>query len=62
MEQLFTVKRLKEFVPATHPLRPTRVMINEALVRLDRLYAGHAGTLAHQLRVYFTPKVRGGIH
>ncbi|MDQ3205745.1 MAG: IS5/IS1182 family transposase, partial [Pseudomonadota bacterium] len=35
MEQLFTVKRLDEFVPADHPLRPVRTMVNEALQRLD---------------------------
>ncbi|MCD9005682.1 transposase, partial [Luteimonas sp. XNQY3] len=39
MEQLFTVKRLEDFVPADHPLRPVRAMVNEALVRLDGLFA-----------------------
>ncbi len=38
MEQLFTVKRLDDFVPADHPLRPVRTMINEALQRLDGLF------------------------
>ncbi len=40
MEQLFTVKRLDEFVPADHPLRPVRTMVNEALQRLDGLFGG----------------------
>ena len=39
-EQLFTVKRLEEFIPANHPLRPVREMVNEALRRLDGLFAG----------------------
>lgn len=37
-EQLFTVKRLDEFVPMDHPLRPIREMVNEALSRLDGLF------------------------
>lgn len=40
MEQLFTVKRLEDFVPADHPLRPVRAMVNEALQRLDGLFEG----------------------
>lgn len=40
MESLFTMRKLEDFVPADHPLRPIRTMINEALVRLDRLFAG----------------------
>ncbi|OLK26441.1 transposase, partial [Xanthomonas oryzae pv. oryzae] len=28
---MFTVKRLEEFIPANHPLRPVREMVNEAL-------------------------------
>lgn len=39
MEQLFTMKRLEDFVPADHPLRPIRLMVNEALVRLDGLFS-----------------------
>lgn len=39
-EQLFTVKRLDEFIPSTHPLRPVREMVNAALQRLDGLFEG----------------------
>lgn len=39
-EQLFTVKRLEDFVPADHPLRPVRTMVNKALQRLDGLFEG----------------------
>ena len=39
IEQLFTVKRLEEFVPADHPLLPIRLMVNEALARLDGLFS-----------------------
>lgn len=37
MEQLFTMKRLEDFVPADHPVRSIRLMVNEARVRLDGL-------------------------
>ena len=39
-ESLFTMRKLEDFVPADHPLRPIRVMVNEALVKMDRLFAG----------------------
>lgn len=47
-EQLFTVKRLDDFVPASHPLHPVREMVNQALRRLDGLFEriyepGHKG-------------------
>ncbi|RBA57792.1 IS5 family transposase, partial [Xanthomonas oryzae] len=35
---MFTVKRLEEFIPANHPLRPVREMVNGALRRLDGLF------------------------
>jgi len=38
-ESLFTVRKLDDFVPASHPLRPIRERVNEALVRLDGLFA-----------------------
>ena len=34
-EELFTVKRLDEFVPPAHPLRAVRDILNAALARLD---------------------------
>ena len=37
---MFTVKRLDEFIPANHPLRPVRELVDEALRRLDRLFVG----------------------
>lgn len=33
-ESLFTTVRLEEFVPASHPLRPIRAWVNEALVQM----------------------------
>jgi transposase len=39
-ESLFTVKKLDDFVPATHPLRTIRVMVNEVLEKLEDLFAG----------------------
>ena len=38
-ESLFTVRKLDDFVPASHPLRPIRERVNEALARLDGLLA-----------------------
>jgi transposase len=37
-ESLFTMAKLEDFVPADHPLRPIRVLINEALTRLNGLF------------------------
>jgi len=39
-ENLFSVKKLDDFVPASHPLRLIRVMVNEALEKLEDLFAG----------------------
>lgn len=39
-ESLFSVKKLDDFVPASHPLRAIRVMVNEALEKLEGLFAG----------------------
>jgi transposase len=37
-ESLFTMARLEDFVPADHPLRSIRVLVNEALERLSGLF------------------------
>jgi len=37
-EGLFTVAKLEDFVPADHPLRPIRTLVNEALTRLNGLF------------------------
>jgi len=34
-ESLFTVSKLEDFVPMDHPLRAVRLLVNEALVRLN---------------------------
>ena len=34
-ESLFIMRKLEDYVPADHPLRPIRTMVNEALARLD---------------------------
>ena len=39
-ESLFSVRKLEDFVPADHPLRPIRVMVNAALLKMDALFAG----------------------
>jgi len=39
-ESLFTMRRLDDFVPKSHPLRPIRTMVNQALAKMDRLFAG----------------------
>ena len=38
-EGLFTLKKLDDFVPANHPLRVIRTMINKALADMGELYA-----------------------
>ena len=39
-ETAFTVHHLDDFVPKHHPLRAIRQMVNEALVKMDDLFAG----------------------
>jgi len=39
-ESPFTLHRLDDFVPSNHPLRPIRQMVNEALLKMDALFAG----------------------
>ena len=34
------MRKLEDFVAADHPLRPIRTMVNEALIKLDDLFAG----------------------
>jgi transposase len=38
-ESLFTMRRLEDFVPKSHPLRSIRQLANEALAKMDRLFA-----------------------
>jgi len=37
-ESLFMMAKLEDFVPADHPLRPIRVLVNQALARLNGLF------------------------
>lgn len=39
-ESLFTMRRLDDFIPKSHPLRAIRTMANQALAKMDRLFAG----------------------
>lgn len=39
-ESLFTLRRLEDFVPARHPLRPIREMVNQALKDIEPLLSG----------------------
>lgn len=38
IEQLFTMRKLEDFVPQDHPLRPIRERVDGALTRLDGLF------------------------
>ena len=38
-ESLFSVRKLEDFVPASHPLRPIRKMVNAALAKMDALFS-----------------------
>ena len=40
IESSFTLHRLEDFVPASHPLRAIRQMAGEALGKMDALFAG----------------------
>ena len=37
-ESLFIMRKLEDYVPTDHPLRPIRAMVNAALARLDPLF------------------------
>lgn len=37
-EPLFTTLKLEDSVPANHPLRPVRLLVNDALKRLNGLF------------------------
>jgi transposase len=39
-ESLFTLRQLEDFIPAGHPLRAMRLMVNAALVQMDALFCG----------------------
>lgn len=39
IETMFTMARLDDFVPANHPLRPIRIWLNDALKRMDPVFA-----------------------
>jgi transposase len=39
-ESLFTMRKLEDFVPADHPLRAIREMVNVALVKMEVLFSG----------------------
>lgn len=38
-ERLFTTVKLEDFVPTDHPLRPLRLLVNQALKRLNGLFS-----------------------
>lgn len=42
-ESLFTMRRLDDFVPENHPLRPVRKMVNQALKNIEPLLSGMYG-------------------
>ena len=39
-ERAFMLHRLEDFVPVSHPQRAIRQMVNEALGKMDDLFAG----------------------
>ena len=38
-ESLFTTVKLEDFVPASHPLRPIRAWVNDALAKMDAKFS-----------------------
>jgi len=67
-ESPFTVKKLEDFIPLNHPLRPIRKMVNEALGHLEGFLSGMyaaqsqggrpAIALEKLLRAMLLPEVR----
>jgi hypothetical protein len=52
-ESLFTTVKLEDFVPADHPLRPVRLLVNQVPKRLNWLF----GVIyANSGRVSITPE------
>lgn len=47
-EGLFTLAKLDDFVPANHPLRAIRVLVNEALLGLNELSTSPTPTVAER--------------
>jgi hypothetical protein len=45
-EELFTLAKLDDFVPADHPLRAVRVLVNEALAGLNERFNRSTPTAA----------------
>ncbi|BFO57205.1 hypothetical protein AVXHC19_40080 [Acidovorax sacchari] len=39
-ESLFSINKLEDFAPATHPFRAILAMVNDALSQLEDLFAG----------------------
>ena len=39
-ESLFTMRKLEDFVPADHPLRAIRELVNTAFVKMDAFFSG----------------------
>ena len=59
-ESLFTVRRLDDFVPQSHPLRPVRKMVNEALKNIEPLLSSmYAAGLGGEPQERHQPGVRG---
>ena len=44
-ESLFTIRKLDDFVPSQHPLRPIRQMVNEALKEIEEIVLRHKAEL-----------------
>ena len=62
-ESLFTTVTLEKFVPATHPLRPIREWVNDALARMKSKYSGIAASTgapapAYALLARLAPQTR----
>ena len=39
-ESLFTLRQLEDFIPAGHPLRAIRQMVNATLMQMEALFCG----------------------
>jgi hypothetical protein len=63
-ESLFTMSKLEDFIPQSHPLRPIRKMVNEALAHLEgfltSMYAAQSQGGRHFVTSMTASVVSGG--
>ena len=62
-ESLFTVAKLEDFVPADHPLRPIRMLVNDALEAMSPRFNSNGGASLRESSTMAParPQIAGGV-